>query len=195
MSECRLLAENDRKHFMDAAIRSNGIGAKAFHAIALRDRSHGLQSSGHVQLRASPRSGSALGTSPSELQQLFLRACFNIMGRNQDDHTKNIAFLMDKSGRWSLAPAFDVTYSYNPQGLWTNQHQMSLGGKRDHFSARALLRCCKTLSTGQSRQSRQLAGADRCCPATLARVRRSSEVSPAWTQQIAQHHRRLATLG
>jgi serine/threonine-protein kinase HipA len=58
---------------------------------------------------------------------------FNIVARNQDDHVKNIAFLMDKEGRWMLAPAFDVTYSYNPSGTWTATHQMTLNGKRDGF--------------------------------------------------------------
>ena len=48
---------------------------------------------------------------------------------------KNIAFLMDQDGYWSLSPAFDVMYSYNPSGQWTGQHQMSMNGKRDHFVA------------------------------------------------------------
>ena len=63
---------------------------------------------------------------------------FNVVARNQDDHVKNIAFLMDRSGKWELSPAFDVVYSYNPTGDWTAQHQMSLAGKRDGFTARGL---------------------------------------------------------
>jgi serine/threonine-protein kinase HipA len=59
---------------------------------------------------------------------------FNIVARNQDDHVKNIAFLMDRTGAWSLAPAFDVTYSYNPAGRWTSRHQMTMNGKRDEFA-------------------------------------------------------------
>lgn len=69
-----------------------------------------------------------------QLAQLYRRAVFNIVARNQDDHTKNIAFLMDKRGRWKLAPAFDLTYAYNPAGLWTGKHQMTLNGKQDHFA-------------------------------------------------------------
>lgn len=64
----------------------------------------------------------------------FRRAVFNIVARNQDDHVKNIAFLMDRAGKWRLAPAFDVSWAYNPSGLWTNHHQMSLNGKRDFFT-------------------------------------------------------------
>jgi serine/threonine-protein kinase HipA len=68
---------------------------------------------------------------------------FNIIARNQDDHVKNIAFLMNKQGEWSLAPAFDVTYSYNPSGAWTATHQMTLNGKRDGFVREDFEACAK----------------------------------------------------
>jgi serine/threonine-protein kinase HipA len=64
---------------------------------------------------------------------------FNVVARNQDDHTRNIAFLMDQAGQWRLAPAFDVTWSYNPAGSWTHRHQMSINGKRDDFTRADLL--------------------------------------------------------
>ena len=67
------------------------------------------------------------------LEEQFRRMLFNIVARNQDDHVKNIAFLMDREGQWTLAPAFDVTYSYNPSGDWTAMHQMTVNGKRDGF--------------------------------------------------------------
>jgi serine/threonine-protein kinase HipA len=62
-----------------------------------------------------------------------------VIARNQDDHVKNIAFLMNRDGEWSLSPAYDVAYSYNPTGEWTGQHQMSINGKRDHFELSDLL--------------------------------------------------------
>jgi serine/threonine-protein kinase HipA len=67
------------------------------------------------------------------MEEQFRRMLFNVVARNQDDHVKNIAFLMNKAGQWSLAPAFDVTYSYNPSGSWTGTHQMTINGKRDRF--------------------------------------------------------------
>ena len=67
-------------------------------------------------------------------EQQFRRMLFNVVARNQDDHVKNIAFLMDKAGTWSLSPAFDVTYAYNPTGLWTRHHQMTINGKNDDFT-------------------------------------------------------------
>lgn len=71
--------------------------------------------------------------------ELFRRAVFNIVGRNQDDHTKNCGFLMDKHGRWRLAPAFDMTYSYDPAGMWTRVHQTRLNRKLDGFTRNDLL--------------------------------------------------------
>ena len=67
-------------------------------------------------------------------EQQFRRMLFNVVARNQDDHVKNIAFLMDKTGAWSLSPAFDVTYAHNPDRLWTNRHQMTINGKADNFT-------------------------------------------------------------
>ena len=74
------------------------------------------------------------------LAQMFRRMVFNIVARNQDDHTRNIAFLMDEQGNWRLAPAFDVMWAYNASGPWTNRHQMSVGGKRDGFTRADLIR-------------------------------------------------------
>jgi len=71
---------------------------------------------------------------------------FNVMARNQDDHTKNIAFLMNTKGKWQLSPAYDVIYSHNPAGQWTSQHQMSINGKRDHFTKDDLLEVGHSIS-------------------------------------------------
>ena len=69
-----------------------------------------------------------------EIDEIFRRAIFNIVGRNQDDHTKNFGFLMNKKGEWRLSPAFDMTYSYDSTGKWTKSHQISLNKKRDGFT-------------------------------------------------------------
>jgi serine/threonine-protein kinase HipA len=75
--------------------------------------------------------------------EIFRRAVFNILGRNQDDHTKNFGFLMDRSGKWSLAPAFDLTYSYDPLGHWTKNHQSWLNKKNNDFQMDDLLKIGK----------------------------------------------------
>lgn len=92
-----------------------------------------------------------LGLPMSDLEEQFRRMVFNIIARNQDDHVKNIAFLMDRSGDWSLAPAFDLTYSYQPDGVWTASHQMSMNGKRDNFTIEDFKSCANTASMKQGR--------------------------------------------
>jgi serine/threonine-protein kinase HipA len=92
-----------------------------------------------------------LGLPMSVIEQQFRRMVFNIIARNQDDHVKNIAFLMDKKGQWSLSPAFDVTYSYQPGGAWTNAHQMTLNQKRDNFSPDDFRDCAAAVSMKKGR--------------------------------------------
>ena len=70
---------------------------------------------------------------------MFRRVVFNVIVRNQDDHTKNISFLMDEQGRWRLSPAYDMGYAYNPDGAWTSAHQMSVNGKYDNISRADLM--------------------------------------------------------
>ncbi len=137
MMPCRLHHEGGRSHFMtrrfDRAIDESGSTHK-LHMQSLCGLQHfdfnDPVSHSYEQAIMTIRN---LGLGTRALEQQFLRAAFNIIARNQDDHVKNIAFLMDQSGAWALSPAFDVTYSYNPRGEWTGQHQMSLNGKRDGF--------------------------------------------------------------
>ena len=66
-----------------------------------------------------------------DLEQQVMRAIFNVVGQNCDDHVKNIAFLMNRRGEWRLSPAFDISYAWNSRGEWTSRHQMSVNGERD----------------------------------------------------------------
>lgn len=75
----------------------------------------------------------------SQIQEMFRRMVLNVVIRNQDDHTKNISFLMDSQGMWRLSPAYDVGFAYNPAGGWTNQHQMSINDKFDDIKRSDLL--------------------------------------------------------
>ncbi len=95
-----------------------------------------------------------LGLSAEAAEEQFRRMVFNVVARNQDDHVKNISFLMDRRGNWSLSPAFDVVYSFNPQGRWTRVHQMSINGKRDNFTVADLNQAASTagLKRGAARR-------------------------------------------
>jgi serine/threonine-protein kinase HipA len=80
-----------------------------------------------------------LGLPYLQAEQLFRRMVFNVMAQNCDDHTKNFAFLMDKSGKWKLSPAFDVCYAYRPDSEWVSQHSLSINGKRKDITKADLL--------------------------------------------------------
>ena len=70
-----------------------------------------------------------LGISYKEIEQFYRRMVFNCLAVNQDDHVKNISFIMDRTGKWILSPAYDITFSYNPINKWLRAHQMTVNGK------------------------------------------------------------------
>ena len=86
-----------------------------------------------------------------DLEEQYRRMAFNLVARNQDDHVKNIAFLIERAGKWSLSPAFDVTWSLNPDGDWTATHQMSVNGKRDQFKRADLIAAGRTAQLKRGR--------------------------------------------
>ena len=143
MSECRLLEENNRRHFMTRRFDRVPGGAK-LHMQSLAALAHyDFNQAGVYAYEQALLAIRHLGLPMAAVEEQFRRMVFNIVARNQDDHVKNIAFLMDRQGEWSLAPAFDVTYSYNPAGTWTGTHQMTLNGKRDGFSLADFDACAK----------------------------------------------------
>lgn len=133
MAECRLYKENGRAHFLTKRFdRTNGnkVHMQTLCGIAHYDfnmaGAYGYEQAFDVMRR--------LELDQAQAIQQYRRMIFNVLTRNQDDHTKNITYLMDKNGKWSLSPAYDVTYSHNPKGMWTNEHQMTINGKRDNFT-------------------------------------------------------------
>jgi serine/threonine-protein kinase HipA len=156
MSDCRLLEENGRRHFMTRRFDRGRDGSKRHmqslaaltHFDFNRPGAHSYEQAFLAMRRA--------GLPAQAVEQLFRRMVFNIVGRNQDDHVKNIAFLMDRSGQWELAPAFDVVYSYRPDSPWTSQHQMTMNGKRDDFTVADFRTCGRTASLPGGRAERIL---------------------------------------
>ncbi|THD64879.1 HipA domain-containing protein [Phenylobacterium sp.] len=133
MTETRLLEENGRRHFMTERFDRLSGGGK-LHVQTLTAMAHydfnNPVGYAYEQAMLVIRQ---LGLPTEAVEEQYRRMVFNVVARNQDDHVKNISFLMDRTGAWSLSPAYDITWSFNPTGEWTQRHQMSVNGKRDGF--------------------------------------------------------------
>ena len=128
----RLLEEGGRAHFMTE--RFDRHDGDRLHLQSLTALAHfDFNLAGAYSYEQALRVMRQIGLASPDLVEQFRRAVFNVVARNQDDHTKNISFLMNRRGDWALSPAYDITYSYNPAGAWTSAHQMTLNGKRDDF--------------------------------------------------------------
>lgn len=131
MADCRLLEEGGRAHFMTRRFDREGNEKHHVQTLCAMEHLDFRQLAVHSYAQAF-MTLAALGMGPDATDELFRRMAFNVMAMNCDDHTKNLAFLLRRGGRWELAPAYDLTYAYNPSGVWTFQHQMAVNGK---FSA------------------------------------------------------------
>lgn len=151
ISECRLFEESGRRHFMTRRFDRTADGGK-LHMQSLCALAHyDFNMAGAYAYEQALLVIRQLELPMQAIEQQFRRMVFNIVARNQDDHVKNIAFLMNKAGAWSLAPAFDMTYSYNPSGAWTASHQMTLNGKRNDFTLEDFKACAKAASMKRGR--------------------------------------------
>lgn len=156
MTECRLLEEGGRRHFMTKRFDRVAKGGK-LHMQSLAALAHlDFRQPGANAYEQAFQAIRRLKLPRDATEQQFRRMVFNIVARNQDDHVKNIAFLMDRGGNWSLAPAFDVVYAFNPTGRWTSQHQMSANGKRDGFTREDLRQVGETASLKRGQADRIL---------------------------------------
>lgn len=188
MTECRLLEENGRRHFMTRRFDRLAHGEK-LHLQSLCALAHfDFNQAGAYAYEQALLTIHQLKLPMAAVEEQFRRMAFNIVARNQDDHVKNIAFLMNKQGEWSLAPAFDVTYSYNPSGAWTATHQMTINGKRDGFAMGDFEACAKAASMKRGRASTILAevrDAVNRWPEFAAAAKLSNE----WRGKIQKTHR------
>lgn len=134
MSECRILDDGKNSHFMTKRFDRNSDGKK-IHMQTLCALSHfDFNQAGMYSYEQVFTILNKIHAPHSDSIEMFKRMLFNIFAYNCDDHTKNFSFLMDKRGQWSLSPAYDISFAYNPNGLWTSSHQMCVNGKRKNFS-------------------------------------------------------------
>jgi serine/threonine-protein kinase HipA len=82
------------------------------------------------------RTTRALTRDQRQVEEAFRRMAFNVVAHNRDDHVKNFSFLMERTGEWKLAPAYDLIFSEGPG----RQHTMDVAGEAERPGDRHMLR-------------------------------------------------------
>lgn len=138
MMECRLYSIYGENHFMTK--RFDRDKGKKIHMLSLGALAHiNYKEPCLCSYELATQYMKELNISTKEIEQFYRRMVFNCLAVNQDDHVKNVSFLMDRNGRWRLAPAYDVTFSYNPDNRWLRTHQMTINGKNRNIELEDLL--------------------------------------------------------
>lgn len=146
MNNCRLYQESGRYHFMTKRFDRDQKGGK-LHMQSLGALAHfDYNLPGVYSYEQAVAVMNRLSLGQAAVEQMFRRMVFNILARNQDDHVKNISFLMNKSGRWELAPAYDVTYANDVENRWVARHQMSMNGKTEGFGPEDFYACGRSMN-------------------------------------------------
>lgn len=146
MTECQLLEENGRAHFMtlrfDRVDGKDKLHVQSFCAMQHYDFNE-VNLYSYEQLFETMR---MLGLPYPQAEQVYRRMVFNVLARNCDDHTKNFMFIMDKTGKWGISPAYDVCHAYRPNSEWVSQHALSINGKRNNITKADLLEVAKQMN-------------------------------------------------
>ncbi len=152
MTDCRLLHENGRAHFMTRRFDRD--------AGNLRHHTQTLCAIAHLDYKKKGTNSyeqlfmtiKQLQLGYEAMEEAFRRMVFNILAKNCDDHTKNFSFRLRQGAAWELAPAYDVTFAHNPKGEWTHQHLMSVGGKFKDFQLEDLHQAADRFGVGSARK-------------------------------------------
>jgi serine/threonine-protein kinase HipA len=146
MTECRLLEEHGRAHFMtrrfDRIPDQGKLHVQTFCAMQHFD----FNDVGYYSYEQLFQTMRTLRLDYPQAEQMYRRMVFNVLARNCDDHTKNFAFTMDKNGQWALAPAYDVCHAYRPDSPWVSQQSLSVNGKRQNIDHKDLLDVAKQMN-------------------------------------------------
>ena len=163
MNECRLFEEFDREDGTGRKLHMQTLGAIA-HYDYNEPTAYSYEMAASVLRK--------MKLPQSEMEQLCLRMIFNILTKNNDDHVKNISFLMDRKGTWSLSPAYDLTLSYKPDNRWLKSHQMSVNGKRTDITENDVFACASVMDITRSK-----------CKSMIERVRSAVSDFPKFAEQ------------
>lgn len=187
MTECRLLEENGRAHFMTR--RFDRLKGQKIHMQSLCGMAHfDFNQAGAYSYEQAFQVMRQLRLSKRDAIEQFRRMVLSVLARNQDDHTKNITFLMGPDGEWRLSPAYDVTYAHNPGGLWTHQHQMSINGKRDGFSMDDLLAVADNINLPRPME---VIESIQAVVADWPKYAHEAGLESSIVEDVGKHHRKL----
>lgn len=144
MNECRIYHSDGDNHFMTK--RFDRVDGKKLHMQSLGALAHiSYMEPGACGYELAAAYMREIGISHKEIEQFYRRMVFNCLAVNQDDHVKNISFIMDRTGKWQLSPAYDLTFSYNPDNRWLRAHQMTVNGKTAQIGLQDLLEAGKMM--------------------------------------------------
>lgn len=151
MMESELKIENQRAHFMTK--RFDRVNNQKMHMQTLCGLAHfDYNMPGSYSYEQALMIMRQMQLPYPDMEELFRRMVFNVMARNQDDHTKNISFLMNSEGKWSLSPAYDVTFAFNPSNFWLKAHQMTINGKKENIELNDVLSLAKNVNIKKPQQ-------------------------------------------
>ena len=140
--DCELLERDNLAHFMTK--RFDRIGRMKLHYQSLCAMDHAdYKIPGGYSYEQLLQTMRRLKLTRMEATELYRRMVFNVVARNQDDHTKNFGFMIDETAKWVLAPAFDIAYSYKEDSQWVKNHQLTINGKGNDFERSDLLAVAK----------------------------------------------------
>ena len=187
MEECRLIKTAEGVHFATKRFDRDKDGKK-IHMQSLGGIAHydfneaGAHS--YEQIAGIMRK---LSLPQIEIEQLFKRMVFNEVAKNYDDHVKNVSFLMDRRGKWKLAPAYDMTFSYNPTSLWTSNHQIMINGKRNGITIEDMFICGKNMDISE-KKIKQIVNQTIQVVNHWPQYAQKAELEEVYMEEIRKHH-------
>lgn len=138
MNECRIYSNAGENHFMTK--RFDRVEGKKIHMQSLGAMAHiSYKEPRLCSYEMAAAYMREMKLPMMDIEQFYSRMVFNCIAVNQDDHVKNISFLMDRNGKWRLSPAYDITYSYDITNKWLSAHQMTVNGKKSNIKLIDLL--------------------------------------------------------
>ena len=125
-----------------------------------------------------------LGLGYPDILETFRRMVFNVLAHNVDDHAKNFSFVMNQKGQWSLAPAYDLTFSVDLEALpFENYHTFSVNSKVSGITDLDMLEVAEKYDLKKADAKRTI-DVVRTVMGTFPEIAERNEVPEEWIDKI-----------